>query len=236
MKIPPLLAPLTLALLLSACATGPQTRPALQIDSSYTSANQDSRAQFLILHYTVLDFPKSLKVLTSGGMVSSHYLVRDEPPTIYRLVDESRRAFHAGVSHWRGQTGLNASSVGIEIVNAGIVDGASRAFVPEPPLGKRGMEARLRPVGAGARQVVRRRHCLGKGQMLETVQGIVMNEIANRRLCRQNVRQMGHPARQAFGQRQIIVVRQVSHRTPAPVDQRRQRSGATAAPARCPGK
>jgi N-acetylmuramoyl-L-alanine amidase len=131
MKIPPLLAPLTLALLLSACATGPQTPPALQIDSSYTSDNQDSRAQFLILHYTVLDFPKSLKVLTSGGLVSSHYLVRDEPPTIYRLVDENRRAWHAGPSFWAGHSNLNAASIGIEIVNTGYTDtAAGRVYAP----------------------------------------------------------------------------------------------------------
>jgi N-acetylmuramoyl-L-alanine amidase len=132
MKIPPLLAPLTLALLLSACATGPQT-PALQIDSSYVSDNQDSRAQFLILHYTVLDFPKSLKVLTTGGLVSSHYLVRDEPPTIYRLVDENRRAWHAGPSFWAGHSNLNAASIGIEIVNPGYSDtAAGRVYAPFP--------------------------------------------------------------------------------------------------------
>ena len=124
----------------------------------------------------------------------------------------------------------------IKIGNASIVKCCGQIAGINPPLGIRGMEARLRPVGAGARQVMRRRHRLGKGQMLEAVQGIVMNEIANRRLRRQNVRQMGHPARQAFGQRQIVVVRHLSHRTPAPIDQRRRQSGATAAPARRPGK
>ena len=106
-----LLVALALALL-AGCASGPV------IDRSFTAVSQDSRAQFLILHYTALDFPTSLKVLTEAG-VSSHYLVRDNPPTIYQLVDENRRAYHAGASSWKGQTQLNAASIGIEIVNLG---------------------------------------------------------------------------------------------------------------------
>ena len=94
------------------------TEPALQIDKTHTSKSQDSRVQFLVLHYTWGDFPGSLKILT-GGPVSSHYLVRDNPPEIYQLVDENRRSFHAGVSSWLGNSGLNASSIGIEIVNPG---------------------------------------------------------------------------------------------------------------------
>jgi N-acetylmuramoyl-L-alanine amidase len=107
----------TMALLLSACASGPH------IDRSYTSESQDSRALFLVLHYTVTDWEKSLRVLTTGGLGSSHYLVRDEPARSYALVDENRRAWHAGDSFWAGHTHLNASSIGIEIVNAGYVDG-----------------------------------------------------------------------------------------------------------------
>ena len=105
-----------LALLLTACASGPH------IDHEFPSSNQDSRAQFLILHYTVTDWPKSLKVLTSGGQVSAHYLVRDDPARIYQLVDENRRAWHAGLSYWVGNTNLNSASIGIEIVNKGWVD------------------------------------------------------------------------------------------------------------------
>lgn len=97
------------------CVSGPP------IDTSYTSISQDSRVQFLILHYTALDFPRSLKALTEGS-VSSHYLVNDNPPTIYRLVNEDSRAWHAGASYWKGHTQLNASSIGIEIVNLGYQD------------------------------------------------------------------------------------------------------------------
>lgn len=109
------IAPLAMVALLAGCATGPV------IDRTYTAVAQDSRAQFLILHYTAQDFPTSLKTLTEQA-VSAHYLVRDDPPTIYQLVDESRRAYQAGVSSWKGQTQLNAASIGIEIVNLGYRD------------------------------------------------------------------------------------------------------------------
>lgn len=101
---------------LAGCATGPA------IDRSNTSVSQDSRVQFLILHFTAEDFPRSLRILTKGP-VSSHYLVSERegntPPKIFQLVDESKRAYHAGVSSWKGTTALNASSIGIEIVNLG---------------------------------------------------------------------------------------------------------------------
>ncbi|RZJ09202.1 MAG: N-acetylmuramoyl-L-alanine amidase [Rubrivivax sp.] len=111
---------------------GPVVRPPL-IDRSYTSQNQDSRALFIVLHYTVLDWEKSLKVLTTGGQVSAHYLVRDNPVASYALVDENRRAWHAGASYWAGSTNLNSASIGIEIVNAGYVDSpAGRVYAPFP--------------------------------------------------------------------------------------------------------
>lgn len=90
----------------------------MQIDRTYTATSQDSRIQFLVLHYTFGNFESSLKTLTQGP-VSSHYLVDVNPPRILQLVDESQRAYHAGVSSWKGISGLNASSIGIEIVNAG---------------------------------------------------------------------------------------------------------------------
>lgn len=113
---------------LSACSSGPR------IDTSHVSQNHDSRVQFLVLHYTVLDFEQSLRVLTTGGRVSSHYLVRDDPPTIYRLVDEDRRSWHAGASSWGTSANLNAASIGIEIVNPGWRDTpAGRVYAPFPP-------------------------------------------------------------------------------------------------------
>jgi N-acetylmuramoyl-L-alanine amidase len=66
-----------------------------------------------------------------AAKVSAHYCV-DEDGTIYRLVDESRRAWHAGVAAWAGASDINARSIGIEIVNPGHEFGY-RAF-PAPQI------------------------------------------------------------------------------------------------------
>ena len=50
--------------------------------------------------------------------MSSHYLVFEDG-RIVQLVPEARRAWHAGLSYWRGVQGVNTCSVGIEIVNPG---------------------------------------------------------------------------------------------------------------------
>jgi N-acetylmuramoyl-L-alanine amidase len=105
------------------------------VDTRYSAQGQDSRVLFLILHFTDEGLADSLRILTQQ-QVSSHYLLSDEsPPRIYRLVPEDRRAWHAGESAWKNHAGLNASSIGIEIVNPGLVkqaDGSS-AFAPYPP-------------------------------------------------------------------------------------------------------
>lgn len=116
---------LTLVLaLLGGCASG------LRIDSSHPSRNFDSRVQYVVLHYTSADLQRSLQLLTVGD-VSSHYLIGAQPATIYRLVDENQRAWHAGQSEWQGRTWLNASSIGIELVNPGYEDTAQgRVWYP----------------------------------------------------------------------------------------------------------
>ncbi|MFG5410865.1 N-acetylmuramoyl-L-alanine amidase [Piscinibacter sakaiensis] len=113
---------------MTACA-GPG---GLAIDRRYSAASQDSRVQFIVLHYTDGELGPSLDILTRGP-VSSHYLVDRDPPTIYQLVDETRRAYHAGASSWEGVTALNASSIGIEIVNDGYQGDRFGPYQPYPP-------------------------------------------------------------------------------------------------------
>jgi N-acetylmuramoyl-L-alanine amidase len=121
-----------LALLLIAILAG-CTTPGPRIDHSYAASGQSSRVRFIIIHYTVSDRPSSIKILTQQ-QVSAHYLLTDEPdPTIYGLVDESRQAWHAGLSSWKNFTQLNTSSVGIEIVNPGFQDTPQgRVYFPFP--------------------------------------------------------------------------------------------------------
>ncbi|HLV16967.1 MAG TPA: N-acetylmuramoyl-L-alanine amidase [Pseudomonas sp.] len=105
----------------------------LRMDTSHTSTAQSSRVQYIVLHYTSADLQRSLELLTRGE-VSAHYLIGDRPPTLYRLVDENRRAWHAGDSEWQGRTWLNASTLGIELVNPGYEEDAegNRRWHPYP--------------------------------------------------------------------------------------------------------
>lgn len=113
--------------LLAGCAGGPP------INHSYTAVAQDSRVRYVILHYTEGDFPRALQILTRGG-VSSHYLISDRPAEIYQLVDEDRRAYHAGASAWKTDAQLNFSSIGIELVNPGYRDTPEgRMYFAYPP-------------------------------------------------------------------------------------------------------
>lgn len=91
----------------------------LRIDRSHSARYYSSRIQTVIIHYTALDDAQSLKILTQDK-VSSHYLITREPNArILQLVDEQHKAWHAGDSTWYGQSLVNSTSIGIEIVNKG---------------------------------------------------------------------------------------------------------------------
>jgi N-acetylmuramoyl-L-alanine amidase len=78
------------------------------------------RIDMLVLHYTGMQSAEAAleRLCDPAARVSTHYLV-DEDGLVWRLVSERRRAFHAGISCWCGETDLNRVSIGIEIVNPG---------------------------------------------------------------------------------------------------------------------
>lgn len=98
------------------------------------SPNFDPRAEgkpidILVLHYTGMRTAEDAlaRLCDPDARVSAHYTI-DEQGRMYRHVDESARARHAGVSWWAGERDVNSRSIGIEIVNPGHEFG----YVPFP--------------------------------------------------------------------------------------------------------
>ena len=122
------------------------------------SPNFDDRAlpvSMIVLHYTgMIDAESAIRRLTDPvAKVSCHYLVAEDG-TVLRMVDEDKRAWHAGASFWRGITDVNSASVGIEIVNPGHEFGY-RPFPDE-------QIAALLPLVAG----IKDRHGIGRGDVV----------------------------------------------------------------------
>jgi len=106
---------LFLTLVLSSC-----TSLKYSVNSSkYKSKSYNERVRFVILHYTALNDERSIAALTKNN-VSSHYLVTQERhDSVYSLVPDTKRAWHAGTSSFDGYKNLNDNSIGIEISNLG---------------------------------------------------------------------------------------------------------------------
>lgn len=98
----------------------------LAFDRTRSSPNHGIRAaafdkpEMLILHYTeMLDGPTAVDWLCNpASQVSCHYVVAEDG-ALRQLVDDDRRAWHAGRSSWADLTDINSASIGIEIVNGG---------------------------------------------------------------------------------------------------------------------
>lgn len=147
-------------LLLPLLLLGSCTPTDYQLSTRYQSASQNERIAFLILHYTDEDDDNSLRLLTEPEhKVSAHYLVprdSDETPLpVYQLVPDSQRAWHAGLSRWRQYAGLNASSLGIEIVNLGYPREEESLF-PHERHWQPFTRAQIAAVGALTRDLVER--------------------------------------------------------------------------------
>lgn len=91
----------------------------------HPSPNCDARPDgapidMLVFHYTGMPSAEAAlaRMCDPASEVSAHYMVTEDG-TVYRLVDEDKRAWHAGVASWRGLTDINARSIGIELVNPG---------------------------------------------------------------------------------------------------------------------
>jgi len=72
------------------------------------------------MHYTGMASGQEAldRLCDENAAVSAHYVI-EESGQIHSLVEEDKRAWHAGVSKWEGNEDINDLSIGIEIVNTG---------------------------------------------------------------------------------------------------------------------
>lgn len=85
------------------------------------------RPELVVLHYTAMADAKSAEraLCDPAREVSCHWLIARDG-TVTALVDENRRAWHAGAGRWGGRGDVNSRSIGIELDN----DGASPFAAP----------------------------------------------------------------------------------------------------------
>lgn len=78
------------------------------------------RPDLIVLHYTAMeDAPAALERLSAPEFeVSAHYLIARDG-TLFQLVEEDKRAWHAGGGNWRGRGDVNSRSIGVELDNRG---------------------------------------------------------------------------------------------------------------------
>jgi N-acetylmuramoyl-L-alanine amidase len=91
--------------------------------TSAPSPNFDQRRappDMIVLHYTGMESGEAAlqRLCDPEAKVSAHYMI-EEDGRIFQLVPEERRAWHAGVSFWKGERDVNGASIGIELVNPG---------------------------------------------------------------------------------------------------------------------
>src|ERR1700722_8723975 len=87
------------------------------------SPNFDARTAppaMVVVHYTGMPTGEEAlaRLRDPAAKVSAHYLI-EEDGRAFALVPEERRAWHAGISYWKGESNLNGAAIGVELVNPG---------------------------------------------------------------------------------------------------------------------
>ncbi|MCG6884241.1 MAG: N-acetylmuramoyl-L-alanine amidase [Silicimonas sp.] len=99
-----------------------------RLSSSFGERRRGLAVSLIVLHYTGMSDAEAAltRLCNTEDEVSAHYLVAKDG-TLYRMVDEKHRAWHAGEGSWAGHDDINSRSIGIELDN----DGASRFAEPQ---------------------------------------------------------------------------------------------------------
>ena len=78
------------------------------------------RPELIVIHFSATrTIGEIFDIFLAGPrQVSSHYVI-DDDGTVFQLVDEAKRAWHAGRSSYLGLSDVNSRSIGIELRNGG---------------------------------------------------------------------------------------------------------------------
>lgn len=106
---------------------GPAGTPVKQLSSPNHSAGNSRR--YLVIHFTAgLTLEGTVSwFMNPAAKASAHFVVARDG-SIVQMVPLDRKAWHAGESAWEGITGINAHSIGIEIVNGGMLRRTARGW------------------------------------------------------------------------------------------------------------
>lgn len=79
-----------------------------------------ARPELLVLHYTAMTSAVGARdwLCNPKAQVSAHYVLAEDG-TLWQLVCEADRAWHAGAGAWGDTCDVNSHSIGIEIANTG---------------------------------------------------------------------------------------------------------------------
>lgn len=92
-----------------------------------------AKPDLIVLHYTGMDSTEAAlaRLCDPVAEVSAHYLIARDG-TVFQLVDDTMRAWHAGAGSWGAVQDVNSRSIGVELCNAA-------ALIGLPPFAHRQM-------------------------------------------------------------------------------------------------
>ncbi len=82
----------------------------------------------IIIHYTAGPYQSAVNTLINPAAKASAHMIIDRDGSITQLIPLNFIAWHAGPSSYNGRTGFNRLSIGIEIVNAGMLTKSGNVY------------------------------------------------------------------------------------------------------------
>ena len=87
---------------------------------NFSPRRDELKPSLIVLHFTAMESASAAldRLRNPEPEVSAHYLIGSDG-SLWQLVREVDRAWHAGAGEWNGQTDINSRSIGIELDNRG---------------------------------------------------------------------------------------------------------------------